>query len=365
MKRIVVLGGYGRAGYCIAETLLQAMEDTTVVVAGRRREAVQAAVRRLRDRSGFGDRVEGIQVDATAPAQLRRAFASCDAVVVAMPYHPDMAQSVIEAALEVGMDYLDVNADTEKHAILRAHADQIQAQGSVFLTDGGIVPGCPAMLLRWAQARFDRLDEARMASIYRDPDMPRGSAIDIVAHASRTPHVYRGGAWQPVSPLGVQRIDFGPMGRQMAAPVEWPELTSLPDDVMPTRLAAYQGSINSVVNALLLLWGLTGLTDLEWGRQLGVELFQRANRLFTTPPYGIVLQLDVMGQQDGKPVAGTLRFRHRDVYRATAIPVVAALRQMLPGDLPAGPAFMGQAVRPAAFRRCIEQLGMTVHVQAS
>jgi hypothetical protein len=50
-----------------------------------------------------------------------------------------------------------------------------------------------------------------------------------------------------------------------------------------------------------------------------------------------------------------MRLHHPDVYRATAIPVVAALQQLMAGDLPAGTAFMGHAVQPDTFRHQIEQ----------
>lgn len=360
----MVLGGYGRAGYCIAAMLLQATETPTIVIAGRRREVAESAVRRLQGQSS-ADRVEALQVDAGAPAPLRDAFASCDVVVIATPYREGMARRVIEAALRADVDYLDLNADPSKYTVLRAQTDQIRAQGRTFLTDGGIVPGCPSMLLRWAQDCFGRLGTVRIASIYRDPNMPRGSAADIVAHAGRTPRAYRSGTWQAVSPLRMKRIDFGPLGRQRSAPVDLPELVQLSQDAMPLRLAAYQGGINGVVNALLLLWGLTGLSRSARGQRIGVDLFQWANRTFTAPPHGIVLQLAATGAGDDTSLTRTIRLYHPDVYRATAIPVVAALQQLMEGDLPAGPAFMGHAVQPDAFRHQIEQLGLTVDVVPS
>jgi saccharopine dehydrogenase (NAD+, L-lysine-forming) len=364
-RRIMVLGGYGRAGYCIAAMLLQATETPTVIIAGRRREAAKTAVRRLQGQGSFGNRVEALQVDAERPAQLRDAFASCDIVVIAMPYREGMARRVIEAALQAGVDYLDLNAGTSKYTILRAQTDRIQAKGCTFLTDGGIVPGCPSVLLRWAQRRFDRLSDVQIASVYRDSNMPRGSAIDIVAHAGKAPHAYGNGSWRTISPLNVKRIDFGPLGRRWSAPVEWPELVQLSDEVMPPRLVAYQGGMNGVVNALLLLWGLAGLGRLPRGQRLGVDLFQWANRMFTTSPYGIVLQLTATGLRDDTALTRTIRLYHPDVYRATAIPIVAALQQLMAGDLPAGTAFMGHVVQPDAFRHQIEQLGLTIDVVPS
>ena len=55
-----------------------------------------------------------------------------------------------------------------------------------------------------------------------------------------------------------------------------------------------------------------------------MKLFRWANRRFTRPPYGITLTLHQQQQR-------LLALQHQDVYRGTAIPVVAAVQQILAG----------------------------------
>jgi hypothetical protein len=109
---------------------------------------------------------------------------------------------------------------------------------------------------------------------------------------------YQDGQWRQAGPFAHRRLDFGPpFGKRFTVPVTLPELHTLPDTLPVRRLATYQAGFNPVLNLVLLLWKLLGLSRSARGRQWGSDLFLWANRRFSSPPYGIVVLLEATGQR--------------------------------------------------------------------
>ena len=360
---IIILGGTGRAGRAIA-TLLLEHAPVAVVLAGRSRERAQAAADQLN--RTVPDRVSAVQVDVTDPASLRAAFTGCRLVIVCVPFTDHAAQHVITAALDAGIDYIDINTDAAKHRVFAQYASRMQQGRSVLLTEAGIIPGCPALLLRQAARELEHLDEVTIGSLMRDPQMPRGSAADIVTHAGTPAQRYQDGQWQQAGPFVYRRLDFGPpFGKRVTVPVMLPELHALPDPLPVRRLAVYQAGFNPVLNLVLLLWNLLGLNRSVRGRQWGIDLFLWANRRFSSPPYGIVVLLEATGQRAGTAHTWRVALRHTDVYVATAIPVVAGVLQLLDERI-ARPqqGFLGHLVEPERFLADCERMGLRVEYRS-
>lgn len=357
-KNILILGGYGRAGYEIADLLLS-QTDVALTLAGRHLDQAQSAASRL-NQVHASDRVRGAAIDMTQPQSVATAFAACDLVIVTVPYQGNAAQIVIPAALDAGIDYLDINTDTAKHEVFTAQSDRIQTGRQIFLTEAGIIPGCPAVMVRWATERLNPSASITIGSLMRDPQMPSGSIYDMVAHAGKSSEVYRQGAWREASPLAFRQMDFGkPQGSSLCVPVSLAELKALPEQLPINELAVSQAGINPIADFIFLLWGGLGLSRTEWGITWGMRLFQWANRHFTPPPYGITLALYYQQQR-------CLMLHHEDVYRGTAIPVVAAVQQILAGTIPRPwQGFMGLGVEPEAFFSALEKLGLRLVASTS
>lgn len=350
---ILILGGYGRAGLEIARLLL---EHTTVRVTlgGRTLEKAQNAAANL-NAYHAGERVSATEVDITQRESLHTAFAECEVVIVCVPYQGDSAEKVIMAALEAGIDYIDINTDPGKHDVFAQMEEGIRQGKHIFLTEAGIIPGCPAVMLRYAADNYDRLYDVSLGVVMLDDHMPRGSAHDMIAHAGQTAQVYRNGRWQTASPFRFTRMDFGkPFGKRLCVPIDLPEMHAPTEQLPVESLTVYQAGFNPVVNTLFTIWKLFGLSRFEAGLRLGVDLFMWANRNFTPPPHGIQVTL-VNGEQQ------QLTLRHEDVYVGTAVPVVAAVMQLLDGSLSRPQqGYMGHIVEPTRFVNDLKQLGMTI-----
>ena len=125
---LLILGGYGNTGYPLARLLLQESQ-ASLVLAGRSVEKAQAAASKL-NQDFPGQRVKALQLDAANQAEMVKAFKGMTMVVVASSTS-QYTRQVAEAALQSGIDYLDVQFSSEKVAVLRELKDQIVQGGQV------------------------------------------------------------------------------------------------------------------------------------------------------------------------------------------------------------------------------------------
>jgi saccharopine dehydrogenase-like NADP-dependent oxidoreductase len=258
-QTILLLGGYGNTGRPLARLLLQET-PAHLVIAGRDGEKAARAAEELDRESGVG-RASGLAADAADPLSLRRAFAGVDLVVVASSTARH-AGVVAAAALEAGLDYLDVQYSTRKIAVLQALAGEIGAAGRCFITDGGFHPGLPAALVRYAAPCFERLDSAVVGSVIKENwagfDLPDDTAIELVEELNDfVPLVFKQGRWQK-APFGgfleYRRLDFGPVfGLQPCVAMFLEEMRSLPEDFPSLRETGfYVGGFNPFVDWVVM-----------------------------------------------------------------------------------------------------------------
>jgi len=108
MSKILILGGTGYTGRLIAQHLL-AQSKADITIATRHLDKAQAFADRL-NRQYSGHRAKAIYADASQTDSLRLAFTDQTMVIVAAPTTA-YAAGVIRTALEMGVDYLDVQEE--------------------------------------------------------------------------------------------------------------------------------------------------------------------------------------------------------------------------------------------------------------
>jgi len=359
---ILVLGGYGSAGSVITRLLLAKTAAKHVIIAGRRAQKAQELSQSLA--AEFGEeRVSPLGVDAGDEAGLRQALAQVDLVIVCLAYRDDQAEIMLRAVLDSGIHYIDLTPDAQKQQLFTSRADELAARSCIVLTEAGIIPGCPSVLIRLAAREFDRVTVATLASLYRDRDMAMDGARDLITHARQQPAaVYEQGRWQQTSLRALRRIDFGDrFGQQLGAPVFLDELHALPERYQIESLYLYQGSLNPVADGVLLLWRLLAFLPADQLVSPMARLLAWSIRRFTRPPFGIMQRITAQGIKNGRSQQVTITLMQADMYLATAIPVVVAARQILDGVITEpGLRFMGHAVQPQPFIAEMERLGMEV-----
>ncbi len=370
--KLMLLGGYGITGRLLARLLLE-QSDVRLVLAGRSREKAERAAAEL-NRLCPGNRVAAITTDASDPASLKKALQGVDFLLVASSTSQYVRQ-VAEAALEAGVDYLDIQYSTKKIAALKSMEAEIEKAGRCFITDGGFHPGLPAALIRYAAGCFDTLEKANVGSVIKADwnNLPLTDAtVDELIEEFNDFQMllYKDGQWKKASMTSTRdflHMDFGrEFGRQYGAPMFLEELRALPESY-PSLIETgfYVGSFNWFVDWMIMPVGMLALKlwPLRAVRPVG-KLMLWGLRAFSRPPYGTLLKVEAQGHKDGRPRVMEMSVYHPDGYMFTAIPVVACLLQYLDGSI-RQPGLWTQAniVEPVRLMMDMQRMGVEVQIR--
>jgi len=361
MSRILILGGTGQTGCLIARHLLQ-HSDATVTIAARHPDQARELAAELNQQHP-GLRAAATYADAADAGSLRVAFRDQTLVVVAAPTTAH-AETVAHVALEMGVDYLDVQLGAAKFALLQSLAGEIERAGRSFITEAGFHPGLPSVLVRYAAAQLDTIESAVTAGyLNMGKDLPYTEAVDELIEAFKhyEGQVYRNGRWTKPGGYEMRTLDFGgDIGRKRCYSMFFEELRSLPE-MYPTlkEVGFYISETHWITD-----WVIMPLT---W---LSIKIVPRAVRpigrflwwgmgTFHKPPYRVELQVQASGIKDGQAAEIRASVAHRDGYALTAIPVVATLLQYLDGPArKPGLWMMGHVVEPVRLMRDMERMGL-------
>lgn len=371
-KTFLILGGYGNTGRLISRLLLQET-SARLVLAGRTIEDADVAAAQLNSRFE-GGRVSSTYADASDIVSLTKALEGVDFIIVASS-SSEYAEQVARAALEAGVDYLDIQYSTQKTAALKALAGEITNSGYCFITEGGFHPGLPAALIRYVAQFFDHLKSAIVGSVIRvdwaSLTMSDSTVYEFVKEISDFEAlVFKEGQWKKARMPGMMdyiAMDFGgDFRKQYCVPMFLEEMRPIPD-MFPSlsRAGFFVGGFNWFVDWLVFPISMLGLRLFPHTamKPLG-RLMKWGLNTFSKPPYGTALKVEARGEKESRDKAVNVSIYHKDAYMLTAIPVVACLLQYLDGSL-RKPGLWTQAniVEPNRLIRDIKRLGVDVHVE--
>lgn len=369
MARVLILGGYGHSGRALARHL-RARSDAHIVLAGRHLNKAEAQASEINQTYG-GDQVSAMRVDATDAESLRRALKSFTMLVVAAPT-TQHAGEVISAALDSGVDYLDIQLDLDKLNILNSLSKAIEAKGRCFITEAGFHPGLPAAMVRLAAAEIDQLQATAIGCyLNMGPSLPYSEGVDEVMEVFRNyqGQVFRDGGWTKPSSYHLRSFDFGgEIGRRRCFSLFFEELRALPGQIPSLQeLGFYMSETH-----WLLDWVITPLVFLglrimprRHSRSLG-RLLWWGMRNLPMPPHLVALKLEAHGKQGGESMRFEVFLSHPDGYELTAIPVAACLLQYLDGTARRpGLWMMGHLVDPIRLFEDMEDMGVDIHQETT
>jgi len=371
-KTFLILGGYGNTGIPISHLLLQE-SDVRLVLAGRTIENADAAAAQLNSRFE-GGRVSAAYVDASDVLSLTDALKAVDFIIVASS-SSENAEQVARAALEAGVDYLDIQYSTKKTAALKAMAGEITDSGYCFITDGGFHPGLPAALIRYVAPFFDHMNTAIVGSVIK-VDWASLAMSDATVYefmeeiCDFEALVFKGGHWVKARMLGMMdyiTMDFGgDFQKQYCAPMFLEEMRPIPE-MYPSlsKTGFFVGGFNWFVDWLVFPVAMLGLRLFpSTARKPLGELMKWGLNTFSKPPYGTVLKVEARGEKESVDKAVDVSIYHEDGYMLTAIPVVACILQYIDGSI-RKPGLWTQAniVEPNRLMTDMERLGVDVRVE--
>jgi saccharopine dehydrogenase (NAD+, L-lysine-forming) len=361
MPGILILGGTGHTGRLIAQHLL-AQSNADITIASRHLDQARTLADRLNQQYP-SPRANAIYADASQADSLRPAFAGHEMVVVAAPTTAH-APVVIRTALEMGVDYLDVQLGARKLALLQSLTGEIERAGRCFITEAGFHPGLPSALVRYAAGHMDVMECAiTLGYLNMGHDLPYTEAVDELVDSFReyNGQVFHGGQWTKPGSYDVRTCDFGgDIGRKRCYAMFFEELRALPRLFPSLRDTGFYISemhwmVDWVVMPITWAWLKVAPNAV---RPIGKFLWWGMGT-FHKPPYRVELQVQASGHTDGRPVTMRAAVAHPDGYELTAIPVVASLLQYLDGSARRpGLWMMGHLVDAPRLMRDMERMGI-------
>ena len=172
MSRIVVLGGCGGIGSVAVRTLAAADGVDQIVIADVRGDDAVAAATAV-DRPG----ITGVAVDATSPESLASVMAGADVVVNCIGPFYRFGPPVLEAAIDAGIDYVDVCDDLAPTRVMLEMDEAARTAGVTALLGMGNSPGIANVIVRLcAEQLFDQVETVNIMHVHGgEPD--EGAAV--------------------------------------------------------------------------------------------------------------------------------------------------------------------------------------------
>jgi NAD(P)-dependent dehydrogenase (short-subunit alcohol dehydrogenase family) len=367
VARVVILGGYGETGRRIAR-LLASRGRGPVVVAGRDLAKAEGLADAL-SRSVGRARIEPLEVDAADRAALASALEGAALLVNATSSAAPIG-SVVGAALDAGVDVVDLQLVPGGAEALRRMSPEVEAADRCVVAQAGFHPGVPAALARWAGASMDEVDEVWSAGLLRARGgIPYTPAVDDLVELFRgyRAHVLEGGVPRPVRfwrADAYPRVDlaFG-FGRCVTTVWDLDEVLRLGEALPGLRRAGF--SIAGFDPVTDLVVSFVVMAALPFSGRRGVARLGRllcwSTRTFARPPFGCVVQADVAGRRQDEPIQLRVALFHEDGYELTAIPAVSMIEQLLEGSVRRpGVHLMGLLVDPERLLIDVEGMGVRV-----
>lgn len=368
--RIVVLGGYGQSGSRVARGLARET-SAALVIAGRDAERAGAVAAGLAaGRPANAGPVTAARLDAGDAEALAAAFAGARLVLVASSTSEHTGR-VARAALDAGADYFDLQLSTpRKWQALAALRGEVEAAGRWFASDGGLVPGTPALMVRRAAAELDVLESAHVGGVVRVDWKSRrvsestGRDLTQQLDGSR-PLVFTNGTWVETFRMA-RRFDFGPpFGVEDCHPVHLEELSALPALHPGLREAGFfAAGYDWVTDTVTLpLASLAQRLAPRSAAHFAAPLLASSLARFAVPPFGALLALEATGTRGGLPAGFRVAVRHDDAHELIAACAVACLLQYVRGRRPAGLHAQGVIAQPREYFADLERLGAAVTLE--
>lgn len=318
--RILLIGASGVFGSRLAERLVLE-PGIALSLAGRRRDPIEAVRKRI-----GGGAVRLIDRDWVEARDL----AGYDLVIDAAGPFQDSGTRLVKAAIEAGVDYLDLADGRDWVAGFGDLFDAAAKVARVALVSGASsIPALSHAVLDRMTAGWRQIDRIRIG-IFPGNRAPRGLSVveAILSYAGKPVRVFREGGWREEWGWGgLHRVDAGPAGRRWASICDTPEQDLLVSRYQPTRSAEFFAGMELPL-LHLGLWGLSLPVRWGWVQSLRPYARQMLTIAQWLLPFGsdkgamLVRANGVDGK--GRAVEASWRL-DADANRGPYVPVLAAV----------------------------------------
>jgi saccharopine dehydrogenase (NAD+, L-lysine-forming) len=339
--RALVLGGAGGMGQGVARDLIKQDQITSVTLGD-----INTDPDRLAEKLRASEKTSLIKIDVNDHGGMVSAIKEVDVVInCAGPFYKT-AVAVARAAVEAGVNYIDICDDYEATEILfTSDIDQAAREaGITVLTGMGSDPGTNNVLVKWYANRLDRVDEIYLYWVVSIAELA-GAAWDHSLHMTlgKIPQ-YIDGKLQYVEGGTEEAPEqfLEPLGTCHVRYVGHPQPLTIPRYLKDVKKVIIKGALIPLwVDQLIKDQKDTGFLSTEPIEVKGTRVtpYDLALRLWDKIPEGrdngpqsSGLKVIVKGERDGKQVTYTADMVGR-MAPGTGLPASIAALMMDAGDV--------------------------------
>jgi len=358
-ERILVIGGQGRIGGCIARDLL-AHTEAQVTVTGRRQRGP------LPPRSRF------LPLELADGAALRRAVAGSDGVVhTAGPFHRCDGR-VLQACIEAGVPYVDVSDHRSFVQCASAYHERARQAGVTAILNAGAFPGISNAMACQGVAALDRPEAIRMHYLVAGSGGAGMTVMRTTFLGLQEPFwAWIGGQWQRVAPYSEREtVAFPqPYGRGGTYWFDVAETYTFAHSFPVRTVTTKFGSVPDCFNHLS--WAIAHWPNPWLQNAAGIEFLSRVSLRMARwserwSGIGLAMRAQVSGERAGAPARADLRVVHSDTAAAAGAGAGSLVQLMLQGEL-AQPGVwpIERALPLERYREVLAQRGIAIQQQSA
>ena len=245
MSKITVLGGCGGIGSVAVKTLDSSDFFDEIVIGEKRYDAACEAAESL------SDKVSAIEVDADDPASLKAAIEGSKIVLNTVGPFYTYGPPILMAAIEAGVDYLDVCDDLDATERMLELDGEAKAAGISALIGMGNSPGMANVIARWcADTMLDQVEEVNIYHAHGGEPSEGGGVIKHRIHAMTSDiPLFVDGEFITVRMLEesgrkfVTETEFKGIGTYPVYPYPHPETITMPKNIEGIKRVTNMGFV--------------------------------------------------------------------------------------------------------------------------
>ncbi|NER38439.1 MAG: KR domain-containing protein [Oscillatoria sp. SIO1A7] len=364
--RVLIIGGTGRIGGSVARDIAS-HTPAEITIAGRSRAAESSArVEEDVASSVIAKKMRSLALDISNKKELREAIASHNLVVhCAGPFRYRDAR-VLEACIELGVNYIDVSDDSSFVRLALAQKKAAEAAGVTAIVSTGVFPGISNSMALQGVEQLDSADSIQISYVVSGSG---GAGLTVMRTTFlELQHPFQAwieGRWQEVQPYSQREIVEFPAPYHRAA-VYWfntVEAYTLPLLGVKTVTTKF-GSVPDFYN--YLTWMVARLPSKWLQNPNTIEFLSRASYSMTEVSdrftgIGIAMTLEVSGEKNSQPARYVSTMVHENTAIAAGAGTGSVAEVLLSGEVKKPGVWPVELAMPTPlFQRTMQQRGIEI-----
>ncbi|ELS00910.1 saccharopine dehydrogenase-like oxidoreductase [Xenococcus sp. PCC 7305] len=326
-KKVLVIGGCGRIGGCVAQDILT-HTNSKVIVTSRKPQTVVASPLKF------------LALDLADTEALKKAISSVDLVVhCAGPFHYREGK-VLATCIELGVDYLDVSDHRSLYKKVIPWQEKAKASGITAILNTGVFPGISNSMVKQGIEQFEQPQKIKLNYVVAGSG---GAGVTVMRTTflglTSSFDVWLDGQWQAKKPYSEREIvDFPePYGKTGVYWFDVAETYTFAESFDVESVITKFGSVPDLYNHL------TWITANIFPRALmksnfGIEFLSQVSYWMTTVTdkfsgVGIAMRAEITGTIAGKETRYCSTMVHEDTAIAAGAGTGTIAQLILEGNL--------------------------------